>query len=352
MDNAKLLAEILLIRNSDFIFMPFKKKDVLDYYKTNGLYDKANNICHYCSIDVLKSILQNQCLRFTDVRFLNDTTEFTEIMEIIPTIIKNSNYSQEFKNIFLDEELINTLKNYKQSYTRYHSTPNGYEAEDIVYRTYTCSLSLSQDSLYMWNSYSSGNGVNICFNHSWKILEGSSDSNPIEKNILENGIQICRAPVIYEYEDKEKCIVELLNRLNSIYEKSHEGFLYHKEILLDAYEIAVNNMRCFMKNINYKIENEYRFVLRIPETLLSKDIDEIKKHSDIMDVNYFIRGNCLIPYVDYKINTDGIKHIVISPHNSKETKSTIMLGIDDLLKQKKLNDVKVYKSNIPSRNYQ
>ena len=57
-----------------------------------------------CVITVLLtrflSIIEKQCLRFTDVRFLNDSTEFLEIIPLIEHVLTNGNYSSSFKQFF------------------------------------------------------------------------------------------------------------------------------------------------------------------------------------------------------------------------------------------------------------
>ena len=62
----------------------------------------------------------------------------------------------------------------------------------------------------MWNYYaSSGNGISIAFDHSWNMFEGS---NKTEVNIaekLENDIIIYRGLIIYNDDEKKKCLMEL-----------------------------------------------------------------------------------------------------------------------------------------------
>ena len=41
---------------------------------------------HYCSIDTLKTIVQNKQLRFTDVQYLKDTTEFMNAIYLLKQV--------------------------------------------------------------------------------------------------------------------------------------------------------------------------------------------------------------------------------------------------------------------------
>lgn len=53
-----------------FLNVPYKDLTIDQIYGVDGIGNKASRICHYCSVDVLKNILENESLRFIDVRFL------------------------------------------------------------------------------------------------------------------------------------------------------------------------------------------------------------------------------------------------------------------------------------------
>lgn len=52
-----------------FLYVPYKDLTIDQIYGVDGIGNKASRICHYCSVDVLKNILENESLRFSDVRF-------------------------------------------------------------------------------------------------------------------------------------------------------------------------------------------------------------------------------------------------------------------------------------------
>ena len=74
-----MLAKCIAISRSHFLNVPYKDLTIDQIYGVDGIGNKASRICHYCSVDVLKNILENESLRFSDVRFLNDSTELSEI---------------------------------------------------------------------------------------------------------------------------------------------------------------------------------------------------------------------------------------------------------------------------------
>lgn len=110
------LAKCIAIAESHFLYTPYKNLSIDKIYGVDGIGNKASRICHYCSVDVLKSILETSSLRFSDVRFLNDSTEFVEIIPLLKFVVEQGGYEAEFKDIILDEALIRKLKSYKQGY--------------------------------------------------------------------------------------------------------------------------------------------------------------------------------------------------------------------------------------------
>lgn len=172
--------------------------------------NKVTGICHYCMIDTLKAILNKEYLRFSEVRFMNDSTEFVEILRWIENLITNNSFNADFQRLILESDEIKELKEYRQSYIGVSNITHQYESK--IYRTYTCSFSTDINALSMWNS-KSAEGVNITFDHLWKMFDGSNRSEVNIGEKLENGIMIYRGLVIYKNEYKKKCIIELLNRL-------------------------------------------------------------------------------------------------------------------------------------------
>ena len=311
----------------------------------SGIGNKASRICHYCSVDVLKAILESESLRFSDVRFLNDSTEFIEIIPLLKYVVLHGEYAQEFVDMILSDEIIKELELYKQ--LGVGKEKNTQKLLEKMYRTYICSFSTNRDSLAMWNYYAtSQNGVNITFDFAWNLFNGSNNSDINSKDRLMNDIIICRGPVLYKRSDKEKCIKALIDNLYDVYKKESDVKKYQNHIKW-AFKGAVNNMRCFFKNDFFSCENEYRFVLKIPEKLL---LEEDSEMNEIMGKGQFRRGNILIPYVDYKFNKKSLKEITLNPY-IKEQDSLFEVGIKELLWQNKAHDVMIYHSAIPMRKY-
>ena len=345
MDQTVFIAHCMAIARSHFLNTPYKEISVRDLYTIDGFANKASGICHYCTVDTLDEILKNNSLRFTDVRFLNDTTEFLEVIPLIRVVLQNVNYSPAFKDFILNSDVIHELEEYKQSYAGISHITGDYQ--QMMYRTYTCSLSTNNDSLDMWNYYAlTHSGVSVCFDFAWNMFEGSDKSEINTGDRLDNDIIIYRGLVLYGNEEKKKCIAELLNRLQTIFDDAQENVEKYSNYILYAFKESVNHMRCFFKNENFSNEQEYRVVLKVPENLLRPQ----KDNNPIMKTGFFKRGNVLIPYIDYSFRKESIKRVTINPY-VKENNSIFELGIKELLWMKGMEDVKVVRSHIPIRKY-
>ncbi len=342
---SEIIAKCLGIAMSSFLNIPYNDQTIEERYAPNGFENRASGICHYCTIATLKEILNNGCLRFSDVRFLNDSTEFVEIIPLVKNVLLYNGYSPDFKKLILESAEIRELEEYCQPYTELSRITNKYE--ESKYRMYICSFSTDNDSLNMWNYYgSSGEGVSIRFDHAWNIFRGSQRSlvNVFEK--LENDIMIYRGLVVYKNEDKKKCIIELFNRLQQLHKETRDEIEKYQHYILLAFKQSVNNMRCFFKNESFECENEYRIVLKIPEKLLLS-----KEYSgDIIEKGQFKRGNILIPFVDYRFDKKSVESIMINPF-VRDKNGMFKLGIKELLWQNKMENVQIFSSRIPIRKY-
>lgn len=351
MGDTTIRSKCLAIAQCHFLYTPYKKVPNTDLYKIGGIANKASRICHYCTIDTLAAILENSCLRFTDVRFLNDSTEFLEVIKLIKWVFRgnrySNRYSQEFKQFILDSKGLHDLESYTQSYIGFSRKEHA--VKEISYHTYTCSFSTNLDSLSMWNYYGATSaGLNLVFDFAWNLFEGSEDTEVNIGKRLENDIVIYRGLILYSDKQKEQCIVELLDKLFELFEEAKENLETYKNIILYAFKESVNNMRCFFKNEAFSCEEEYRVVLKIPEELLLKK--EESYDCKILKKGTFRRGNVLIPYIDYQFQKESIVGITINPYEKRENE-ILQIGLENLLWMHGLQNVSIVHSAIPIRKY-
>lgn len=345
MTDGCIIAKCMAIAQSHFLNTLHKGEPTINLYKVDGFANKVSGICHYCTVDTLNAILENKSLRFTDVRFLNDSTEFVEIIPLIKEVLNEGHYPLSFREFLLNSKEICGLEEYKQSYIGFSQREHDFK--QTSYHTYTCSFSTNCDSLSMWNYYGTTTaGLNVVFDFAWNMFKGCEKTEVNIGEKLSNDIMIYRGLILYSKYDKKKCVAELLDRLVEIFGEVENNLGKYKVFILYAFKEAINNMRCFFKNELFRDEEEYRAVLKIPEDLLLTETfaDEIKAKG------VFRKGNVFIPYVDYQFKPESIKEITINPYE-KETDSMFELGIRNLLWMKGLENVKTVHSNIPIRKY-
>lgn len=344
MFDVSIITRCVSVASKLFLNTPYTNNSYFGSSERN-LINKDCGICHYCSISTLNQILTNECLRFTDVRFLNDSTELLEIIDLIYRTLKKEDYNKSFKDFLLNSSVMKELKEYKHLYKGI-MFDNG-EIKNVTYHTYTCSFSINKDSLSMWQYYAdASSGVNISFDIAGNIFscKNSDDVNSMED--LDNGIKMYRGIVLYKHNYKIECIKKLLDELYNIFKDIQDNIEIYKEHILFAFKESVHNIRCFFKDENFICEDEYRFVLKIPENLLITD----RKCDCIYEKGIFKKGDILIPYVDYKFQKESIQSINMNPA-IKEKDSIFELGIRHLLWLKQLEKVDIFPSSIPIRKY-
>lgn len=351
-EKGQIIAGCLGIEHGTFLDSLYQGMSIIDLYATDGSANRASEVSHYCTISTLESILREGCLRFTDVRFLNDSTEFIHILGIVESVIKETRYTNEFRDFILHSKEMKILEKYKQPYWMVLREKQKYK--EILYRTYTCSLSAECNLLNMWNYYAStSTGVSIVFDFAWNMFEGSSETKVNTWNQLENGIIIYRGSVVYDEEKKKYCVRELLDQLSSLYEGAKENLDEYAIWLLNSFKTSINHMRCFFKPSVFKDEKEYRIALMVPEELILEKMNSNEENNtklkQIKKCGVFVRESNLIPYIDYKFNMNSIQKVIVNPYKGKD--SMLELGIKEYLWMKKLERVKVIPSGIPVRKY-
>lgn len=340
-----IYSKCMAISQCHFLYTPYKNTSTFDLYKPDEIENKCSEICHYCTIDTLNQILKNECLRFTDVRFLNDSTEFIEVIDMINFALNSNAYTPSFRDFIRNSNEIQELKLYTQTYSGYSKTAHDFKR--ISYHTYTCSFTTNPDSLSMWNYYGdTSGGINIVFDFAWNLFKGSEKTEVTIGERLDDDIILYRGLILYSDEYKLKCVRELLNRLASLFEEAKDDLKTYRAPILYAFKESINHMRCFFKNEMFSYEEEYRAVLKIPEEILLTD----SSSDEIFDKGTFKRGNILIPYIDYKFKKESIKRITVNPYIKKDN-TMFKLGIENQLWINHLSNVDIVHSSIPIRKY-
>lgn len=267
-------------------------------------------ICHYTSASALKSILENQKLRFTRWNFLNDESETLHIHEIVESCMKKKMYSKKFKELILSiNDLIQKLRN--------DETYLGRE------NYYILSFSSDPDSLPMWSYYtkskqSDGYNIDIDANILIPFFNGYSD---VETMLIK---------LIYKTDEKKRIIDQLLDNLHEMYVKLGDSPEKGDDVLR-CFEFSIDMISKYFKHEAFEYENEYRIIAKAPAE--SEKVVE--------------KNGVFVPYIELDFPKECIKCINISPTLSKRNPH---IGIKTLLRNNGYEKCGILHSTIPFRN--
>ncbi len=185
---------------------------------------------------------------------------------------------------------------------------------------YLLSFSEHPDDLSMWRAYGKdGVGISIGFNID--MLKQYSD----DKEIYNTKIMKC------EYESRI-IISELIDYWDTWYNKIQVSEDGKKLGLYDHNFLFMITSMCFKaKSKSYMIENEWRLC---------------KSEFDLEKVNFNVRGNVVVPYVEHYFDKSIIKEVIVGPSvNIGQAETALIL----FLKKFKYYNVEVKRSNISYR---
>lgn len=326
-------AKYITLTSKNYTLAPLKDmyKSVIDYYAIDGAGNWGNKLFHYCSIDTLKTIVQNKQLRFTDVQYLKDTTEFVNAISLLKQVIEEQKnfLDEQLYDILNDEDIYTKLETYSQRYPFYPPINNKRDLNSIepICKVYTCSLSLHGDLPNMWSEYAKNDGVSIEFKNLERCM------------MVDKQMKIIFGKVWYQEHDKKQCINALLEDICDIFTLIPDEWC-RKNMIQTILISAMNNMRIFMKDQSFSPEDEYRAVLIVPE--------EINRRNQLpkkFDTGYFVKENRKVPYIDVPFTVKSVNRIIVGPE-TKEGFSQVKNNLEDWFLKQNFNNIKVCESNI------
>lgn len=274
------------------------------------------DLYHYTSIESLMSILQNETIRLTDYRFLNDTQELSYALAWLKSILQSRSEDDFVKKLLIAIEniehgKIERLKGVGENLPYVHNS-----LCDVKY--YILSLSQSFDDLAMWRMYAK-DGCCIKFN-SQKLKEffyGFRDAN------FDNGLMNPIDGKI-QYEISE----ELKKAINFHYNLKNELMLYD-----DILRFCL-----LVKSPSFSFEHEYRMGIPFEDQYLGKNCSK----------EFSLSGTTIRPQLELKNFPirDIIEEITISPFVTSELTK---IGIQELLISKGISPDVVRLSQISIR---
>lgn len=274
------------------------------------------DLYHYTSIGSLFSILQNETIRLTDYRFLNDTQELSYALNWLKDYLAPKAEEEFGKKVLT---AIDNVEHGKIERIKSISDGSPYMQRylcDIHY--YILSLSRRYDDLAMWRMYAK-DGCCIKFN-SQKLKEffyGFRDAN-LEKGLM----NLIDGEVEYEIKESTR------HAINYFYSIKNELMIYD-EILIFC---------LLFKSPSFSFEHEYRMGIPFEDQYLGENCSK----------EFLLSGTTIRPQLELKNFPirDIIEEITISPFVTSELTK---IGIQELLISKGISPDVVRLSQISIR---
>lgn len=330
------------------------KSPFIREFRPGDQVDSSENtyVYHYTSPEAFLSIVQNNSIRFSDVRYMNDKSEVIFVVKRLLEFAekKKNTYPLfcEALNVLLKENSYDSIKSLAVDQVQYADFP-GLKFEKQ--RNFIFCTSTEADSLNMWNYYASG-GKYSGYNIGLSVLDFLK-SFDTDSETIADGFIIYHGKVLYKEKDQTSVIEELAKQIEkTISFDETEQAIYRRAIVIRNF-IEIKGL--FFKDSSFSSENEYRFLLSIAEKRIPHSEIEAKKYygkynKEICE-GFYVRNGVIVPYLKVTIPPKSIGRITMSPMTEFEI---ARCSINELLEIKQIrgtNDTKVpvYKSQIPIR---
>jgi hypothetical protein len=227
---------------------------------------------HYTNAENLISMVGSNELRVTNAKFMNDTLEADFADGILREVLKGVDlrpYSLEF---FTDD-----IMGRRQA---------------LRDKTYILSLSKSDDSLHLWNSYGKNDGYNVGFRYQDLAATMMRDVRPFHGGQFHPSFRIF-GNVIYDRDAQAELIrfgarkyIELSNVAIDDYKRS--GGVGGAKTFGRLFQIFIA-LTCLFKQAEHRVEDEFRVVVICPQ--------------DTNIASYRVRDGIIVPYLTMKPRT-------------------------------------------------
>jgi len=231
---------------------------------------------HYTDAQAVQSIIENRKIWLTDTKFLNDSQELFNGLEIIESQIESSSDSE-----LQDLQYLNKALGYlKESFNEFVRL--GPEIEPV----FVFSLSSNKDTLSQWRAYGS------------YAIEFDEVALKRELNLL----------VIRCIYDEENKITEAKKYIKSALLKINSKLIENKGSLNDCGGIVTQLFvdASVFKNKGFIEEGEARVFISASDIAYPEG------------VSYRPKNDMLIPYVEFEIPINCIKSICVGPMVNQE----------------------------------
>lgn len=283
-------------------------------------------LCHYTNLEAFKSIIESEELWAQSFYYMNDTTEYRWIIQILNQY--SNKYYLDLHKIF--SKIISKLENMQNQ-----SIP------------YLISFSSKKNDLNQWRSYSKdGIGVCMVFENYNKLpqIDDLNEKKALEFDILKKSIQNWSlAKVNYIDPDKDFNFLSFISRfIEAIHmeEKYDEkDQIFFNLIVLKLWLLSIS-----IKHFNFNEELEYRIFKYWTTNTKLLESSSVNKN-DRQELKYFVNNDNLRSYLSFKYKDYlSLKEVILGPKYLGS-----ILDVEWFLQKNSLKNVKVIKSNVPYR---
>lgn len=301
------------------------------------------SIYHYCSLDTFMAIVQNKCLRLSDLNKTNDYMEKRWAMEVINSNSPENILKEKLKEFYIDMNLNEDywyddgVNNHLEYYDR--------EVKNVLFNNrpilITC-FSKEKDLLSQWRAYGEdGKGVSIGFNY--KLLKKLNINNQNIKYSLKRDLFVDE--VMYKQKQQQECVGQLIEEciryVKSMFEEDlvrvsddfSEYFVEEFDAFCEVLVDYIEHISCTIKTPAFSEEKEIRIIydprLYNLESRGGISLDESKQYFEeikeknnftINPIRYTKKGNQLVAFCNLNfsklINKNIINEIIIGPRSS------------------------------------
>jgi hypothetical protein len=302
----------------------------------------GNKLYHYTSQHGFRGIIHDGLLWMTNIRYLNDSSEYLHSLDLIKNYMEE--YISKNERICLYDKLSDSESfimdwNKKDIIDKrihiYNRVISRRESDiDSLGSVYVFSLSKNKNDLNQWRGYCPS-GIGYCIEF---------DMDELRSRVSNGEYQEC----IYTKNEKNELIENTFNNLESLYKQDSDQFkeetkkilkndhLEDVDIIYFLHIISILFICSYIKHESFISENECRIV--------------ITDHKDIK-IEYREGNFTMIPYTVVDLKKDNklpITKIIIGPTPHPDLS---VMSINNYMKSEGYNDVKVEYCNIPYRSW-
>lgn len=310
-------------------------------------------VYHYTSAEAFFSIINNSCIRFADLKYMNDKSEKIFFIKRLIEFYDNNklNYPEfcQVVDILLKGNDYNLLK---------QSAVNNVVFNDIKYypykpvRTFILCSCCEADSLNMWNYYvknSQYSGYNIGFSV-FRFLK----TFDTDKYLSYDKFFVDYGKIIYDIKEQYNKIELLAQQIERNIVQNDRTEKIYKSAALDLRRY-IDTKGVFFKSDKFSQEKEFRISINADVEIL-KNINHSKnnfigENNKKIKEGFSVKNGLIVPHLEITIPDNSISRITMSPMTEyKIAKESIkeLLEIKGF-KNKLNNSIPICHSEIPIR---